>query len=153
MADPAAAPPCPAGWEVLAVPPAGTTWVALEPATTAGEGRFRSNLVLTSVPTGGLGFRDWQVGTDVLLARMLEDYLPVDLDRFEAGGSPGGRRLAHHAGPGGEALTMEQWFVQVDDVGHTLTATTETWRYDEQADALAGVAAAWLPAGGGPGAG
>ena len=139
------APPCPDGWEVLADPPHGTAWVALEPAVPAEGGRFRTNLVLTSVTTGGMGFRDWQVGTDVLLPRMLDDYLLVDLERLEVDGRPAGRRLAHHAGPGGEALTMEQWFVQVDDVGHTLTATVETWRYDEQADALAALAAAWIP--------
>ena len=107
-------------------------------------------MVVTEQPTGGLGFRDWQTGTEELLPRTLPDYLLVDLERLEVDGRPAGRRLAHHAGPGGEALTMEQWFVLVDGVGHTLTATVETWRYDELADSLAGVAASWRPTGAGP---
>ncbi|NYD40532.1 hypothetical protein [Nocardioides panaciterrulae] len=132
--------PVPAGTPDL---PIEVTFAALEPAS----GRFRSNVVVTEQPTGGLGFRDWQAGTDELLPRTLPDYLLVDLERLELDGHPAGRRLAHHAGPAGEALTMEQWFVLVDGVGHTLTATVETWRYDELADSLAGVAASWRPAG------
>ncbi len=126
--------------------PAEVTFVALEPES----GRFRTNVVVTEQPTGGLDFRDWQAGTEELLPRTLPDYLLVDLERLEVDGLPAGRRLAHHAGPGGEALTMEQWFVLVDGTGHTLTATVETWRYDELADSLAGVAASWRPTGAGP---
>lgn len=136
----------PPGWEVLSEPPPGTAWVAVEPAYPTEPERFRANLVLTVHPTGGLSFRDWQVGSDELLPRTLEDYLLVDLEKLEVGGLPGGRRLAHHAGPRGQALTMEQWFVLLDDTGHTLTATTETWRYDELADICAAVAAGWRPA-------
>jgi hypothetical protein len=107
--------------------------------------RFRTTVVLTEQSTGGLGFRDWQAGTDELLPRVLPDYLVVDLEKVTLDGHPGGRRLAHHAGPRGEALTMEQWFTEVDGVGHTLTVTIETWRYDALADTYAAVAAAWTP--------
>ena len=135
----------PEGWEVVAEPPPGTAWVAREPAYVEDPERFRANLVLTVQPMGGLSFRDWQAGTDELLPRMLEDYVVVDLERLMIGGLPGGRRLAHHAGPRGEALTMEQWFAQFGEAGHTLTATVVTWRYDELADVCAAVAAAWRP--------
>lgn len=135
----------PPAWAVLDEPPADTVLVAREPEDPADPGRFLANVVATSLGTGGLGFRDWQAGTDELLPRILDDYLLVDLERLAIGGVAGGRRLAHHAGPAGEALTMEQWFVLVDDVGHTLTATVETWRYDELADLCAGIAATWNP--------
>lgn len=143
----------PPGWEVHDRPAAGARLVVVEPA---GPAPFRANLVVTAVPVGGLSFRDWQAGSDEILARALDDYLLIDLERLELAGRPGGRRLAHHAGPGGEALTMEQWFTLVDDVGHTLTATVDTGRYDELADLFATAAAGWRPAStgsaGGPGA-
>ena len=137
----------PVGWEVLDDPTGETVLVAREPADEARPDRFRANLVVTAVTVGGMSFRDWQAGTDELLPRVLADYLPVDLEKVDLGSHPGGRRLAHHASPNGEALTMEQWFVLVDDVGHTLTATTETWRYDEVAELCAQVAASWQPGG------
>ncbi len=137
----------PVGWEVLDDPTGETVLVAREPADEARPDRFRANLVVTAVTVGGMSFRDWQAGTDELLPRVLADYLPVDLEKVDVGSHPGGRRLAHHASPNGEALTMEQWFVLVDDVGHTLTATTETWRYDDLADLCAQVAASWQPGG------
>jgi hypothetical protein len=137
----------PAGWETLADPPEATVLVARGPGFAPDA--FRPNLVVTAQDTGGLGFRDWQAGTDELLPRILDGYLLVDLERLEVDGLPGGRRLAHHTGPRGEALTMEQWFTLVEGVGHTLTATVETWRYDELADAFAAAAATWRPHGGG----
>jgi hypothetical protein len=121
-------------------------WVAREPADPAAPDRFRANLVLTVLSTGGLDFRDWQAGTEELLPRVLDDYLLVDLERIEVQGASGGRRLAHHTGPSGEALTMEQWFTLLDGIGHTLTATVETWRYDELADLCAEVVRGWRPA-------
>ncbi|MCD4534077.1 hypothetical protein LRP67_08300 [Nocardioides sp. cx-169] len=135
----------PGGWEILADPPESTVVVARGTALPP-EG-FRPNLVVTAQDTGGMGFRDWQAGTDELLPRILDGYLLVDLERLEIAGRPGGRRLAHHTGPRGEALTMEQWFTLVDGVGHTLTATVETWRYDELADALAAAASTWRAGG------
>jgi hypothetical protein len=135
----------PPGWELADDRPAGVDSVAVEPVDPDHPGRFRSNLVLTSSTTGGLSFSDWQNGTDELLPRMLDDYVLVDLERLDVDGTPGGRRLACHAGPGGQALTMEQWFTQLDDVGYTLTATVETDRYDALADVLAATAASWRP--------
>ena len=137
----------PAGWEVVADSSGQTALVAREPADPARPDRFRANLVATAVPVGGLSFRDWQAGTDELLPRVLDDYLLVDLQKAFLDDRPAGRRLAHHAGPGGEALTMEQWFTLVDGVGHTLTATIETWHYDELADRCAEVARTWRPGG------
>lgn len=136
----------PADWEVVLAPADGIALVARAPADPEAPAAFRANLVLTEVPTGELSFRDWQAGTDELLPRVLEDYLLVDLERGEIAGRVAGRRLAHHRGPGGEALTMEQWFVLVEDVGHTLTATAPTAAYDGLADLFAAVAARWRPA-------
>lgn len=151
MADlgrPTFAPPAvPVGWERLDEPLPTTLWVAVEPAD--GEpGRFRGNLVLTCDDVTGISFRDWQVATDDLLPRSLTDYLLIDLERIEIDGHPGGRRLAHHVDAGGRALTMEQWFVRDGDRGWTLTATIDTWRYDELADACTGSAAQWRPVSG-----
>lgn len=142
----------PTGWEAYdraGEPADGTVLVALEPVQYADDGRarFRSNLVVTAVTTAGLTFRDWQVGTDQILDRALTEYLLIDLERLDIDGRSGGRRLAHHRGPHGEALTLEQWFTIRDGVGHTLTATVETARYDELADLTAATAASWRPAG------
>lgn len=135
----------PAGWQVAPDPPEEASLVALEPDDPAAPDAFRANLVLTETATGGMSFRDWQAGTDELLPRVLDGYLLVDLERLVIAGRSGGRRLAHHTGRRGEALTLEQWFVLVDDVGHTLSATCETPRYDELADAFASVARTWRP--------
>lgn len=128
----------PDGWEVLQGEDSDTV-VALEPETP--ESVFRANLVLSVVDNGEMSFRDWQVATDEVLPRMLTDYLLLDLEKLHVSGRPGGRRLAHHLSPEGVGLTMEQWFATVGGVGFTLTATTDSWRYDEQADAFAALAA------------
>lgn len=141
MADPPFTPP--PGWELADA--AGAVAVAVEPADPDRSRRFQSNVVLTASTTGGLSFSDWQNGTDELLLRVLDGYLLVDLERLEFNGNRAGRRLAHHTGPAGQALTMEQWFTQIGDVGYTLTATVETFRYDELADVLSAVAASWRP--------
>lgn len=128
----------PQGWDVVTDPIEGTVLVAAEPG-----GTFRANLVLTRVPCGGLSLGDWQAGTDVVLGRSLDRYLVIDLELLEVAGHPGGRRLAHHVSPDGQALTMEQWFTRVDDVGHTLTATVPTDRYLELGEAVARAATSW----------
>jgi hypothetical protein len=135
------------GWQLEPDPLTGVDAIAVEPTDPQQPLRFHSNLVLTGSFTGGLCFSDWQNGTEELLPRMLDDYLLVDLEHLDGNGNgnPAGRRLAHHTGPGGQALTMEQWFTQIDDVGYTLTATVETVRYDELADILATAAASWTP--------
>lgn len=144
------APPVPPpGWEELAELPAGVRWAAREPQHPVDPGRFRANVVLTVDDTATLSFRDWQTGTDELLPRLLDDYLLVDLEKLEIDGAAGGRRLAHHAGPDGEALTMEQWFVLADGLGQTLTATIDTGRYDALAEVCASVADGWRPLTGG----
>ncbi len=125
----------PLGWEVRQDLHPDVALLAVEPPREAGG--FRANIVLTVGDTGGLSFRDWQSGTDEILPRTLADYLLVDLEKLPAGDRPGGRRLAHHATPDGVAVTMEQWFTQAGNLGYTLTATVDTWRYDVLADDLA----------------
>lgn len=138
-------PTVPQGWDKVARPRPGTVWTAVEPFDPDQPDRFRANLVLTCDDLGGLSFRDWQVTSDEVLPRMLQDYLVVDLERLEIDGRPGGRRLAHHVDGSARALTMEQWFVADDARGWTLTATVDTISYDALADGLADVAAEWRP--------
>lgn len=123
-------------------------WAAVEPRQPDEPGRFRANLVLTCDDTTGMTFRDWQVATDEVLPRALDDYLLVDLEKVEVDGHPGGRRLAHHVDASGRALTMEQWCTLAGDRGWTLTATCETWSYDDLAEAFAATAAVWRPVSG-----
>jgi hypothetical protein len=127
----------PEGWDVLTNAGDETPLVAIEPPH---EG-FRANVVVTRNPVGGLTFRDWQNGTDEMLPTVLDDYLLIDLEELAVAGHPGGRRLAHYAGPDGAALVMEQWFALVDGTGWTLTATTDALRYSTMADEFAAVAA------------
>jgi len=126
----------PAGWEVGPQTAHDSTMLALEPARpmVLGPG-FRASLVFTAVPTE-LDFRQWQVNSDLLLPKVLSDYVLLDLERLQVAGCSGGRRLARHVGPGGVDLTMEQWFLLVDGVGITVTATVDSWRYDAVADEL-----------------
>lgn len=60
----------PQGWVPLPDAAPGTV-VALEPDD--GSDRFRSNLVLTTADMAGMTFRDWQVATEELLPKMLQD--------------------------------------------------------------------------------
>jgi hypothetical protein len=133
----------PAGWTFTSDNPPGTAAVALEPPDPQDPGRFRANLVLTLDAIGQLSFSDWQNGTDELLPRVLTGYLVVDLEHLSGGDRPAGRRLAAYVGPQGQALTMEQWFTRIGDLGHTLTATVETVRYDELADTFRVTADQW----------
>ena len=126
----------PDGWEVLC-DEGSDTLVALEPG---GPTDFRGNLVLSVVDNGELSFRDWQVATDETLPGMLTDYLLLDLEKLDVAGRPGGRRLAHHVSLDGVPLTMEQWFTAAGRTGYTLTATIDSWRYDELADVFADLA-------------
>lgn len=130
----------PDGWEILCDEESDTL-VALEPGEPGEPGTgFRANLVLSVVANGDLSFRDWQVATDATLPEMLTDYQLLDLEKLDVAGRPGGRRLAHHVSPDGVPLTMEQWFTAVGGTGYTLTATVDSWRYDELADVFADLA-------------
>lgn len=128
----------PAGWDQYVPNDPGVRLVALEPE----HGGFRSNIVIAAGDLGGMSLRDWQIGTDGVLPRMLEDYLLLDLEHVLVGGHPGVRRLAHHAAEG-QAVTMEQWAVVLDDVGWTLTATVPSLSYDVVTDEVARIAGAW----------
>lgn len=127
------------GWLVQEDAAAGTAVAVESDAVSAGG--FGSNLVLSMADNADLSFRDWQVATDQLLPRVLTDYLLLDLERCMVAGRPGGRRLAHHVSSDGVAVTMEQWFTAVDGIGWTLTATVDSFRYDEQTDLLSRAAA------------
>lgn len=114
----------------------GIPLTALEP----GPG-FRTNAVVTySTLPPGTGLVDWQRGTDQLLPSTLDDFLLIDLDRLPVAGSEGAWRLAHHAGPGGESLTMAQWCALVGSTGIALTLTGETLRYPELAPLMSRIA-------------
>lgn len=116
-----------------------------------GSDRFRGTLAHTTEALGTeVGLREWVHQTEDLASRTLRDYLLIDLERLGVAGLPGGRRLAHHTAPSDEALVLEQWFVIVEHpdvaVGHTLTATLATDRYDSVADVVAAAAQRWQPA-------
>jgi hypothetical protein len=115
-----------------------------------GSDRFRGTLAHTVEPLGAeIGLREWAHQTEDLVSRTLRGYLLIDLERLGIAGQPGGRRLAHHTGPDDEALVLEQWFVILEEagrsVGHTLTATLATDRYDAAADVVAAAARRWQP--------
>ncbi|MFJ9392446.1 hypothetical protein ACIRON_26735 [Nocardioides sp. NPDC101246] len=131
----------PTGWESVE-PPEGVRFLALAPES----GTFRSNLTVTAQTNGDLGFRDWQVGSEMAFTEMMPGYTPIDLERLTIAGQEAGRRLAMYDGPGGSALTMEQWFVAIDGVGHTLTATFLTSDYATWAAEIDAAAATWSPA-------
>lgn len=135
-------PTLPDGWEWVD-PPEGVRLLALAPA---GTGTFRANITVTAQTNGDLGFRDWQVGSEMALVEMLPGYTPIDLERLTIAGQEAGRRLAMYDGPGGAALTMEQWFVDIDGVGHTLTATVPTGDYATWAPQIDRTATTWSPA-------
>lgn len=131
----------PDGWESVD-PPEGVRLLALAPA----DGTFRANITVTAQTNGDLGFRDWQVGSEMAFTEMMPGYTPIDLERLTIAGHEAGRRLAMYDGPGESALTMEQWFVAIDGVGHTLTATVPTSAYATWAAQIDATAATWSPA-------
>lgn len=143
-------PPIPPDWDRMARPPGETLWMAIEQHGLDSD-RFRGTLAHTTEPLAPeIGLREWVHQTENLVRRTLRDYLLIDLERLGVAGLPGGRRLAHHTGPDDEALVLEQWFVIVEhahgSVGHTLTATLATDRYDAVADVVAAAAQQWQPA-------
>lgn len=152
MTDPSrpafARPDLPAGWDAMREAPPTTLWAAVAPFDLDDPQRFRANVVLTCDDTTGISFRDWQVASDEVLPRALDDFLLIDLEKVEVDGRPGGRRLAHHVDGSGRALTMEQWCTLEAARGWTLTATCETWTYDDLASAFAAMANTWRPVSG-----
>lgn len=130
----------PPGWTQIN-PPDGVLLLAVAPQS----GPFVSNLTVTVETNGDLGFRDWQVGVDMAFSQLLPGYLPIDLEALTIAGHRGGRRLAIYDGPEGVTLAMEQWFVDIDGTGHTLTATVTVREYARWADDLATTATTWKP--------
>lgn len=113
----------PAGW--LIDDTAGLPLVAVAPAVDGAE--FRPNLTVTigELPPR-MTFDAWQRGCDILLARTLDRYRLLDLERVPVAGLAGVRRLAHHVGAGSTSVTMSQWAVALGAVGITLTITVAT---------------------------
>lgn len=127
----------PADWQRTEDPEPGVALIAIEPDSAG----LRTNVVLTVEHLGELSFRDWQLGTDQLLPRVLDELVLLDLERLDVDGHPGVRRLAHHTTADGEAATLEQWATLIGHAGVTLSATVATLRYDVMADDLAEIAA------------
>lgn len=127
----------PADWITDVDPAAGVSLVAAEPGP---EANLRPNLVVT-VDRVDMGFKDWQLGNDQLLASTLTEYQLIDLELGEVDGHPAVRRLAHHTVEGMRAATVEQWCVQAGEVGYTLTFTVPTLRYRELREGIASMAA------------
>lgn len=133
----------PTGWEHVPGQP-DDRCIVVEPASNEPERLpFRANLVLTTMLNAGLSFRDWQSGTDELLPQQLLGYQLLDLEKRSVAGLEGGRRLAQHVvdtAAGSVPVTLEQWFFLLDDIGHTLSASVDSVRYDTCADLFAEVA-------------
>ena len=123
---------------------------ALEPVDSEGDA-FRASAVLSAEPLGDLDFSTWQDTADAAAPSVLTDFRLLDREhvtvdvRLDPGhpGHRGGRRVAHHLAPTGQALVMEQWVTLVDSVGWTLTLTVDAPRYDLLADLFADIAASW----------
>jgi hypothetical protein len=143
----------PEGWVVVPVSSSGTpdvlrsggiTFIAQEWAVRGND--VTANLVVTNSLLNGLTFRDWQVGTEELLARTLPDYRVIDLERVNQrdGQATAGRRIAHHLAADGHALTLDQWFVANNrGVGYTLSFTLPTRRYANLVDLVHACALTW----------
>ncbi|GAA2727404.1 hypothetical protein [Cellulomonas aerilata] len=124
----------PLGWDVLDSPPVGVALLAVAPTASSG---VRPNLVVTVDDVSGLaGLRDWQQGSDRLMAGTLDAYQLLDLERVALSGADGVRRLATHVVDGASSLTMEQWAVIFADQGVTLTGTVATADYPAVAPVL-----------------
>ena len=130
----------PEDWEVLGEHDDADTLVAVEPGT---DEAFRANLVLSVVTNGGMDDAAWQQATEAQLPRTLQDYQLLDLDTADVAGRTGGRRLARHVTPDGTAATLEQWFVSVDGVGHTVSLTVPDLRYGELSAVAVDAVAGW----------
>lgn len=142
----------PSDWTRLATSEHGDwKWVThayVEPLAETSTGVVPSSLTITAADNDGQSFGQWQRTTEDVLPQLFDDYLAIDAQRIEIAGAPGGRRLAHYRAADGGPRTMEQWFVALDGVGHTLTFTVDTRHYDAVADDLAESAATWRPDGG-----
>jgi hypothetical protein len=113
----------PAGWVID-----DTTGLPLVAGAPAVEGvGFRPNLTVTvgDLPPR-MAFDAWQRGCDILLARTLDGYRLLDLERVPVAGAAGVRRLAHHVVDRTTSVTMSQWAVATNSVGITLTVSVAT---------------------------
>lgn len=130
--------PIPPGWEIHGEP--RVTLPLLMAAPHEGGGPQANILVTVSELPAEMTFRDWQLGTDDLLARTLVEFQLLDLEHVTLGGLPGVRRLACH-NAGGQAVTMEQWATAFGTRGLAVTATVATDVFDAFADDLSSIAA------------
>ena len=126
----------PSDWQLADPPGPAVPLVAAEPEPT--DGGFRANVVVT-LDAVTMGFEDWQLGNDQLLAGALREYQLLDLERLPVSGHEGVRRLATHTVQD-RSVTMEQWAGLVGQHGWTLTFTVPTMRYAAMAPGLRALA-------------
>lgn len=134
----------PDSWAVLTDVDATTLLAAIEPEgpDTATIG-FRANLLVTRDEEVGVDRDTWQRNVDVALAQALRGWVLLDLERLEVGGHPAARRLGTYLAPDGPPVTVAQWAVLRDDTGFTLSFTTATSTWDDWADQVDALGAAF----------
>lgn len=121
--------PIPDAWWWRADIDESTALIVLEPDV--GQ-TFRANIVVTVVDVpDGLTFDDWRELNDQTNERELDDYLLLDADQYDHHGRQQFYRLAHHSGPEGEAITIQQWSIMRYRQGFTLTASTDTLAFQQ----------------------
>lgn len=130
----------PDNWEILGADCDADTLIAIEPASDDG---FRFNVVLSVVDNGGLELGAWQQASEEDFEQMLADYQCLDICPATIDSHPGGQRLARYITNDGWAVTMQQWFVDLDGTGHTLTITVDDSRFAETLELAADIAARW----------
>jgi hypothetical protein len=124
----------PPGWQLVDEPPAAVALLAVAPG---GSSAVRPNVVVTVDDVSGLdGLRDWQEGSDRLMAGALTGYHLLDLERLTLAGVDGVRRLAHHVTGDATSVTLEQWAFVLAGQGVTLTGTGGTDDYPDVAPAF-----------------
>lgn len=121
--------PIPDDWEVVRVQDRPVL-IALEAPSE--RIAFRANFVLTETGTGDFYVADG----DELMAAQFPMYQLIDVESCRVSHFDGMRRLAEYVTDDSVPVTMEQWMAE----GYALTATVDTWRYDQYAPMFAEIA-------------
>src|SRR5690606_38641755 len=87
----------------------------------------------------------WQAEATAMLPGLHEDCLLLDQEVVDLPAGPALRRLVHHAGSEGRAVTLEQWTLLSGGHGTTLSFSVASADYDGLADTIAGLVAAFEP--------
>lgn len=116
--------PAPRRWQLRENPRDKVAAVFLAPE---GGGRFRPNLVVTLDDlSSDESLLRWQQAAEDVASQLLDQYVLIDTEVRESDSDRVYWRLAHHAAPGGVAVTIQQWATVRAGHGYTLTATTST---------------------------